>query len=1155
MSSEIKTNSLSPFKYSYTKIEVDDMIGYFVSYWNLAIKKLLINYFCSINLENNISANVSLNNFNINLININNSIIENNNPLKFEEKLLTIKVYFLSSEKEINNDFFQNIKQSYDNKNLNLVLMLIHEVKEDTNILKNCTKIINKIKSKTGINDLTFLPYNIVYFDKLSSAFTPFLEFFTDKFNKEFNFRFEQLTKQFASYENTDNTENTDNKDNTDNSNNTDNTNNADNTNNKDKYYDSYQYLEDLIWYFDLLSLIQKWDVIHNYCEQILFKDVTYLNKECSSLKCRSVSNYDLNNMKLAFKNHQLSSIELQEYLINCYIKSSQCLENYLDIIGLIKAIPNKLKLHINNFKTEYHYIFWMMNYFYNLIDYLNSIKNDSNNIIINEGLVFIYSNCIKFLKLYSYKSKNIFIPDKKILLELINCIKNNNLKNIKEQMNNLINTKKEINDDKLNIFINDCKDYKDKLFTIVNDNTKFLEELLSLLNNLNNINKQYVNFDVSIIHIFDIIYILLFFCKFNEVKDAIIPLLQYKFLKEQKIKYIYEYICLILLLILNFIDKSYDNLQLVFKLLNIKYSFENKILENINCDNKNVIYEIISNYLESFNLDEINYKKDIYFSLDYIFDINFFNKENKILFINKLKNEPQKLNYKITNKSGVILNINQINLVFEEIDINNENTTLDNKKKIIYTIDNNKNYFKKIESYIKEKEEFFEIECKDIFKLNNIYKLVEIQYVLNNSIKAIYHIKEKIKLLFSELNINIKSEIYSSYDSPNIENKNNNFYYNILCMIKLHILNIADISELKNKTLFINFCNSKKENNDSILRIQTELLKNNLKTKIPDIIINDLSIEFPPNSIKNINDINSLEIPFVLENTNYYTNTKNSIILKINIQEKIDNNNKILFSYSSIYNLKFLHLFTIGKRFKILKNNSYLLQTFLSLNIETTKVKVYNSNNTTTNIDSKQAINMILILNDKENDISSKLRNNFMYFSLNNEDNIKYRFCYPEKNIIDEIKEMKDIPYHIIISIDKNKNNNYFELLNEIYINICVKKNKEKKVKLMIKINDNNNWCIVGKNKIIEEFDDKKCEKNIEIALLPLIEGFLQLPEIEFTEYEFNSDLNIGDKKDNNEEIDNEFETIEYGTVIEGEKNVLKIEPPREYNLKINLT
>jgi hypothetical protein len=60
---------------------------------------------------------------------------------------------------------------------------------------------------------------------------------------------------------------------------------------------------------------------------------------------------------------------------------------------------------------------------------------------------------------------------------------------------------------------------------------------------------------------------------------------------------------------------------------------------------------------------------------------------------------------------------------------------------------------------------------------LNNIYKLVEIQYILNNSIKAIYHIKEKIKLLFSELNINIKSEIYSSYDSPNIENKNNKYY------------------------------------------------------------------------------------------------------------------------------------------------------------------------------------------------------------------------------------------------------------------------------------------------------------------------------------------------------------------------------------------
>ena len=1112
MSTEIKNVLFSPNKTSYTRIEVDDIVGYFVSYWNLAIKNLLNNYCCSINLDNYISANVPLSKFNINMININNSIIENT-PLIFEEKLFGIKVHFLSSEKEMNNELFQNVKQAYDSKYINLILILINEIKDDSNLLKNCTKIINKIKSKTGINDLTFLPYNIVYFDKLQSAFTPFLEFFTAKFTKDFVDKLEKITKKLQLNED------------------------------ENQSFDNYQYLENLISYFDLLSLIENWNLIQNYCEKFLFKELSCLNKECNSIKSMSFSNYDINKMKLAFKNNKLSNIEYQEYILNYYIKSYQCLEYYTDIAYFIRVIPYKMKIYMKDFKTEYHYIFWMINFFYNLIDYLNALKNDSNKRMISEGLVNAYSICIKYLKLYAFKRKNIFIPDNSILLELIN-LKNSNTQKIKEQMNNLINKNKQINDEDFNQFINDFKDTKDKLFIKLNDNIKFLEEMLSLLSCKNNNNKEYMNCDISIIDIFDIIYILICLCKFNEAKNVLVPLLEHKFLKHQKMKYIYEYICFILLLLLNFIDKSYDNLKLVFNLLNIKYSFADKILQNLNCENKNVINEIVGNYLESYNVSENDKKNDISFSLDNILDINFFNKENKRLFINKLKNESQKLKYKITNNTGIQLNINHINLIFKD----NENNK-DNNKNVIYTIENNKNSFKKIESYIKEKDECFEIEWKDIFNLNNKYKLIEIQYIMNNSLKAVYPIKEKIELIFSESNINIKSEIYSSYDNPNIEN--NNFYYNVLCMIKLYISNISDISELKNKTLFIELLDSKIENKDSILKIETELLKGILKPKIPEIKINDLSIEFPPNSIKNINDINNLQIPFILENTNYYSNKRNTIIIKINIQENKDNNNKIFFSYSSIYHLQFTHLFLIGKRYKLLKNNSYLLQTFLSLNTYETKVKVYNSNNIT-NIDSKQAFNMILLLNDKENDIKLKLRNNFMHFSLNNEDNIKYRFCYPEKNIIEEIEEMKEIPYHIKINIEKNQNN-YFELLNEIYININVKKYKEEKVKFMIKIKDNNNWCIVGKNKIIEEFDDKVCDKNIKIALLPLIEGFLQIPEIEFSEYKINTNLKENEI-DNNEENE-EFEPIEYGSVIEGENNVLKIEPPKEYNLKINLT
>ena len=722
--------------------------------------------------------------------------------------------------------------------------------------------------------------------------------------------------------------------------------------------------------------------------------------------------------------------------------------------------------------------------------------------------------------------------------------------------MNNLINKEKKETvkiDNDLKLFIDDFKNIdNDKIFMILNDNKKFLEEILSFENNINDINKKIINFENSIRFVFEIVYILISFCRFNDAKKILFPLLNYKFLKEQKFKYIYEYICFILLLVLSFLDKNIENLNLFFKLLNIKYSTSNKLLKNFNFENKNMLNEILSNYIETFKL-EIDNINDINFSWNNVIDIKIFDGQNKILFINKIKNESTKLDYKITNNIGIELNINEINLVFEENDINDNNNS-ESKKNIIYCIKNDKNLFKKIESSLKEKNEIFEIECSDIFKINYIYKLVEIQYVLNNSIKGIYLIKEKIELLFSELNINIKTQIYSSYDSQNNKN-NNNFYYNVLSMIKINILNISDISELKNKSILIELIDLAK-NDDSILKIQSELFKSKIKSKIPEIIVNDLSIEFPPNSIQNLDDIINLEIPFFYENINYYTNDENKFKIKINVKEKKEDKNVNLFSYTSIYKIKFAHLFTIGKRFKLLKNNSFLFQTFLSLNIENKKVKVYNLNNIT-NIDSNQAINMILLLNDKENDILLKLRNNFMIFSLNDEDDIKYRFCYPEKNILDEIKEMKEIPYHIIINPERNNNDLKFDLLNEINVNITIKKYKEKKVKLMIKIFDNNNWCVVGKNKFIEEFEKEKSEKNIKIVLLPLVDGYLQLPEIEFSEYELDSDsiLNEIDKKDNKEEIIDEFEPIEFGTVVEGKKNVLEINSLKEYNLKINLT
>ena len=154
---QIKNNNTS-----LLKIEVDDISNYFISYWNLALKKLLPNYFFFINSDILGQIKLPLNSFNIKLVNTNNTLDN-----IFEDKLFLIKVYFLNSEKDLTKEYFNNIKNTYDDKNMNLILISTNDIKEN-NIQKECLKILNKIKNKTGLNDLYYLPYSIT--DSLKSV-------------------------------------------------------------------------------------------------------------------------------------------------------------------------------------------------------------------------------------------------------------------------------------------------------------------------------------------------------------------------------------------------------------------------------------------------------------------------------------------------------------------------------------------------------------------------------------------------------------------------------------------------------------------------------------------------------------------------------------------------------------------------------------------------------------------------------------------------------------------------------------------------------------------------------------------------------------------------------------------------------------------------
>jgi hypothetical protein len=415
-----------------------------------------------------------------------------------------------------------------------------------------------------------------------------------------------------------------------------------------------------------------------------------------------------------------------------------------------------------------------------------------------------------------------------------------------------------------------------------------------------------------------------------------------------------------------------------------------------------------------------------------------------------------------------------------------------------------------------------------------------------------------------------ISSQVYPSYDASDYSDDTRNvFYYNVLSKIEINLIEVPSPSELGNKSIkfIIEDLNKKHE---TILIIQTQVLKEKLIEKYPDAVIGDSSIEFPPGSLKDKEPLENLVIPFYVENTNFYNGDSISMKITVHILDKTDD--KVTYSFISFHNINLIHVFNMGQKFRLLNPNSYLMQSTFSLNIEANNIKVYTHNSTDYSfyIDATQAINSVLLLKNKEEEIINVLRKHFLDFSIDETKDgetkiTKYRLCYPENKILEEIKELKDIPYHIIIDVDDCQN----DIFKEILVNITIKKYNKKKVVLLTHIRDNENWAIIGKSRLIEEwYDDKENEKHLKVQLLPLVDGFLKLPEIEFFEYDIqgetdekNEKIKIGLNDEDEESKEDEvvgkmtFDPIEFGAVIEGNNKVIRINPANECSLKLNLT
>ena len=1142
-----------------TILSINDPSNDFIPYWNLAMKENLNNNFITIDSDSKKSGTIPLTSFNFKLIDIKEKSNQENVETIQLNEIATIDVYRIKKEKDFNADFIKALKQNYNVNNINIMLYNVEDVKD--NIIKNFNKTIDKIRSKTGLVDLSVIPYNDQNYNKFYSIFDTFFINLKKKIATEYNNQIIALLNKINDM--------------------------------KDIYNSTdpeltYEYIKNRILYLDLLIIGEFWEDIKAVCIKDLFKVFAQLKNKFTFTDCSS----EINELEIKknVKNKNITNIEYQIFLINCYMKSCRHLKTYDDLINSLFDSSRKFSIYKDSFESEYHYYYWIVNYILNLANYLITFEEkipimdiESKN-CIKQGIIFLYSICINYLKQYS-KLFKYEIPSIKIFISLKNLVdKGLNIKDELEKdfANNNFDEKSEI----FNKFKTDVKsintfyfDLNKNIFDVFTNKKCFLEEYLHILQIMNKNTCEITNHKNSIRNFFEIIPILISLNKFEEAKNILNNILDDKIFIKTKLNTIYEFLCLLLIILLYSSEKNSDNLKLMFKLLDTTFTNVKFYLSKLECKDENLINDIISKFIESYsNIDNKQDANDILnkkFSLDKAINITLERKKDEIIFINKQKTNKEQIKYTLTNNTGVNFNINKVQLIFEEFSFTNANNKDKDKEKkeIIYEINDDTNSLKCIEPYAKSKENMFEIildEKNDIFKINTTYKFIQIKYIINNTLCGIYNIKENIKLCFNTIEMKVSTNIYPSYDSSEFSSTTRDvFYFNTLSNINMDLTELPDNDLLNNKTLRITFEDLNKKS-DIKLIIQTYLLQEELAKEYKDIKINDFSIEFTADSLKEKSkDKLNLKIPFYVENINFYDNGSISMKIKVEIIEsnpEDKNNDKIYYSFTSFHNINLTHLFNIRKKFRLIPKNSILMQTTFSLNIEATNVIVYthNSENFSFYMDTTQAINLVLLYQNKEEEIIKKLRQNFLEFSLddiiNNEKKIvKYRLCYPEKNILDEIKELKEIPYYININVDEKSNDIYKEL----NVNINIKKNNNKKVILLIHISDNENWAVIGKTKFIEEwFDDKDDnEKNMKIKLLPLVDGFVKLPEIEFLEYEI-SENNDDILKINEEENKGEFtigkmnfEPIEYGTLIEGNEKVVNITPAKECALKLNLT
>ena len=557
-------------------IAVKDSSKEFIPYWDSVLKIIFNNIKATINTSNHQNNEKDFKSLNIEMKELEN--IKDKN-----ESLFQIDIYRIKDEKELKNDIFlKKIKEIYKIHNINIFLFT---VSDNEKFGKACSKIFNKIKDKINISDMFIIPYNKKKTDE--DLFKSFFEALKRKFQESFN----QKLKNIHSYIQTIIKE-------------------SGFTKNENLIYDYLNKKNQLVNYYLFFNF---WKDIKIICEIDIFKNYDCLKKNFEFQAPLNFINGE--KIKEIFENQlsekKVSNIFNQLYNYYLYIKCCQTLKDYNELMIFIKQLTTNINIYEVNFETSLYFYIWKIIFFNKIFQYIhylndNYLKNENLEInkIFIEGKIDIYIQYKNTLKIFASIIKY-EIPNEKIFKYALN----KNQQELSNEMEKLIISQQEIinqNED-YNLLLNDLtsiQSFKDTHFESYLNLKSFLIEYLTLLDNIDNYCQQELKLTYFSLKLrIEKIPILLIINKFDDIKNILINILK----DEEKIgikwNYIYEYCNFFLIILLNTLDKSDETLEILLSHLYIKIIRIKDLIKMIESDDENLINNIVSNYISSYQI------------------------------------------------------------------------------------------------------------------------------------------------------------------------------------------------------------------------------------------------------------------------------------------------------------------------------------------------------------------------------------------------------------------------------------------------------------------------------------------------------------------------------------------------------------------------